>query len=180
MKLENIRKAKKEDEVINLIMSAAGEIFLSMDPSFTGERARNVCQFLFQSENNKLSFENCFVYEKNNVIMGMIIVYDQNIEINLIENQKFLLLKKYGVEVVIPIEGLKNSYYIDSIAVEDGYQGQGVGKSLLGFVVDKFKNCSLIVDIEKNLARSLYEKFGFEVFNTIDLFGNSYYQMEKR
>ncbi|UUV17003.1 GNAT family N-acetyltransferase [Fusobacteria bacterium ZRK30] len=178
MKADNIRKAKKEDKVVDLIMSAAGEIFLPMDPSFTGNKAREVCQFLFQSEYNKLSFENCFVYEKNNTIMGMVIVYDQNLETSLGENQRAILFKEYNIDVDFPIEGIKNSYYIDSIAVGDRYQGQGIGKSLLQFVTDKFNPCGLIVDVEKKSARSLYEKVGFKILNNIDLFGNHYYQMK--
>ncbi|WP_028857418.1 GNAT family N-acetyltransferase [Psychrilyobacter atlanticus] len=178
MKADNIRKAKKEDKVVDLIMSAAGEIFLPMDPSFKNEKAREVCKFLFQSEYNKLSFENCFVYEKNNTIMGMVIVYDQNLEISLGENQSSILLEEYNVDVNFPIEGIKNSYYIDSIAVGDKYQGQGIGKSLLQFITDKFNPCGLIVDVEKTSARSLYEKMGFKILNNIDLFGNHYYQMK--
>ncbi|OQY41905.1 MAG: hypothetical protein B6227_03770 [Fusobacteriia bacterium 4572_74] len=129
MKLDNIRRAKKEDKVIDLIMSAAGEIFFSMDPSFVGE------------------------------------------------NQRSLLLKQYNVDVISSIEGIKNSYYIDSIAVGDRYQRQGIGKSLLQFVTGKFNSCSLIVDVEKNSARLLYEKMGFKILNSIDLFRNHYYQM---
>lgn len=178
MKLDNIRRAKKEDEVIDLIMSAAGEIFFPMDPSFVGDKARKVCQYLFQNEHNKLSFENCFIYEKDKIIMGMIIIYNQNLELSLGEVQRSLLLKKYGVDTILPIEGVKNSYYIDSIAVGDGYRGQGIGKFLLQFVINKFSPCSLIVDVEKKLARSLYEKMGFKILNTINLFGNRYYQMK--
>ena len=178
MKLDNIRKAKKEDNIVDLIMSAAGEIFLPMDPSFKGGKAREVCQFLFQSKYNKLSFENCFVYEKNNTIMGMVIVYHENLEVSLGENQRSILLEKYDVDVDFPIEGIKNSYYIDSIAVKDKYRGQGIGKSLLQFVIKNFNPCGLIVDIEKKSARSLYEKMGFEVLNNIDLFGHHYHQMK--
>jgi ribosomal protein S18 acetylase RimI-like enzyme len=177
MKSDNIRRAKKEDRVVDLIMSAAEEIFFPMDPSFVDDKARDVCQFLFRSKHNKLSFENCFVYEKNNIIMGMVIIYDQNLEISLGENQKSILLKKYGVDAVLPIEGVEDSCYIDSIAVGDRYQGQGIGKSLLQFVIDEFDHCSLIVDVEKKSARSLYEKMGFKILNSIDLFGNRYYQM---
>ena len=177
MKSDNIRKAKKEDRVVDLIMSAAGEIFFPMDPSFTGDKARDVCQFLFENKHNKLSFENCFIYEKNKVIMGMIIIYDQNLEMSLGIHQRSLLLKKYNVNAAIPIEGVKNSYYIDSIAVGDRYQGQGIGKSLLQFVIDEFDYCSLIVDVEKKSARFLYEKMGFKVLNSINLFGNCYHQM---
>ena len=159
-------------------MSAAGEIFLPMDPSFKGDKAREVCQFLFQNECNKLSFENCFVYEKNNIIMGMVIIYDQSLDMSLGENQRSILSEKYGVDADIPVEGVKNSYYIDSIAVGESYQGQGIGKSLLQFVMDEFNPCGLIVDVEKKSARSLYEKMGFKVLNNIDLFGNHYYQMK--
>lgn len=180
MKLNYIRKAKKEDEVVDLIMSAAGEIFFPMDPSFVGSKAREVCQFLFQSKHNKLSFENCFIYEKNNIILGMIIIYDQNLEMNLGENQRSLLLNKYQVDIILPIEGVKNTHYIDSISVKNSYQGQGIGKALLQFVIDKFDHCSLIVDVEKKLARSLYEKLGFKVLNSIPLFGNCYYQMRTK
>lgn len=178
MKSDNIRRAKREDQVVDLIMSAAGEIFLPMDPSFTGEKARKVCQFLFQNRCNKLSFENCFVYEKDNTVMGMVIVYHQSLEEGLGKNQSSILSKEYNIDIKLPIEGVKDSYYIDSIAVGDRYQGQGIGKSLLHFVTDKFNPCGLIVDIEKKSARSLYEKMGFKILNNIDLFGNHYYQMK--
>lgn len=49
-----------------------------------------------------------------------------------------------------------------SIAVVSGHRGQGVGTELLTALLGRLDRCSLAVD-ERNPARRLYERLGFEV-----------------
>lgn len=49
-----------------------------------------------------------------------------------------------------------------SIAVVSGRRGHGVGTELLGALLRRVERCSLAVD-QRNPARRLYERLGFEV-----------------
>ncbi len=56
--------------------------------------------------------------------------------------------------------------FVDSIAVEEGYRGQGIGHKLLNYVrglcrEGKFDGLELQVNAINTAARAMYEKYGF-------------------
>ena len=56
--------------------------------------------------------------------------------------------------------------FIDSMAVADGYRGQGIGRSLFAFVKDikqqrGLDGIELQVNAKNQNARAMYEKYGF-------------------
>lgn len=60
-----------------------------------------------------------------------------------------------------------------SLAVSKNYQGQGIGKKLLEYILNKTdKNISLEVNTNNLIAISLYQKLGFEINKQI----NNYYE----
>lgn len=60
-----------------------------------------------------------------------------------------------------------------SLAVSKNYQGQGIGKKLLEYILNNTdKNISLEVNTNNLIAISLYQKLGFEINKQI----NNYYE----
>jgi ribosomal protein S18 acetylase RimI-like enzyme len=62
---------------------------------------------------------------------------------------------------------------IGPIGVDPAFQGQGVGKALLGSVLEMGDETSPIAYFEADVDRnvSLYEKFGFRVIGQRDILG---------
>ena len=63
-------------------------------------------------------------------------------------------------------------YFINNVAVLPDFQGRGVGTRLLAFAEGKAKSaglgiCSLCVEIENVGARSLYERLGYRMVDTV-------------
>ena len=73
--------------------------------------------------------------------------------------------KPAGVVLLDP-RGVAGSPYIKSIAVFPEFRGQGIGKGLLSFAENLFRNDSkhlfICVSSFNHRAGKLYEKFGFE------------------
>ena len=79
-------------------------------------------------------------------------------------------LKALGKDAQIEKECFDDEFYIDSIAVDEKFRGQGLAKELIlhSFARAKelgHKKVSLIVDINKPKVRKFYESLGFK-FNT--------------
>ncbi|APA82175.1 GNAT family N-acetyltransferase [Francisella tularensis] len=67
----------------------------------------------------------------------------------------------------------KKTIRVYSLAVSKNYQGQGIGKKLLEYILNNTdKNISLEVNTNNLIAISLYQKLGFEINKQI----NNYYE----
>ncbi|AEB27994.1 ribosomal protein S18-alanine N-acetyltransferase [Francisella hispaniensis] len=67
----------------------------------------------------------------------------------------------------------KKTIRVYSLAVSKNYQGQGIGKKLLEYILNNSdKNISLEVNTNNLIAISLYQKLGFEINKQI----NNYYE----
>ena len=79
-------------------------------------------------------------------------------------------LKALGKDAQVEKECFDDEFYIDSIAVDEKFRGQGLAKELIlhSFARAKelgHKKVSLIVDVNKPKVRKFYESLGFK-FNT--------------
>ncbi|AEB27096.1 Acetyltransferase [Francisella cf. novicida Fx1] len=67
----------------------------------------------------------------------------------------------------------KKTIRVYSLAVSKNYQGQGIGKKLLEYILNNTdKNISLEVNTNNLIAISLYQNLGFEINKQI----NNYYE----
>ncbi|MFD2329798.1 GNAT family N-acetyltransferase [Cohnella sp. GCM10020058] len=81
-------------------------------------------------------------------------------------------------------EADEDEYYIDAVAVSPAYQGRGFAKALIRHaeqeaVAREYAAIGLNVDIEKEGARALYARLGFEEDKRISINGHPYRHMRK-
>lgn len=169
-----MRQAKKEDNYTNLVLAAAEAVF----KTYQITPIETVVDFLTKNKNNKYSYQNTIVLEKNHKIIGILIGYDAVKEQFLAENQTIQIKQNFNKQVVIEAnEALKNTFYIDTIAIDEKYQRQGLGQKLIEEVIKTQTAVSLICEINNQKAFDLYQKLGFKVVNKTHLFNNQYYKM---
>jgi ribosomal protein S18 acetylase RimI-like enzyme len=60
--------------------------------------------------------------------------------------------------------------HLDSVAVEPGWQGRGIGSALLEFALEKVRESGVAIVLETGTPRNvpLYERLGFHVAEEVD------------
>ncbi|QIV95330.1 ribosomal-protein-alanine N-acetyltransferase [Allofrancisella inopinata] len=92
-----------------------------------------------------------------------------------IEKQKLFFVAKVNDQLAgyILCFEYKKSIRIYSLAVNEKFQGKGIGKSLLNYLItNSTKNIYLEVNVNNSNAIALYEKLNFTIYKTIP----NYYQ----
>ncbi|MBK2092841.1 GNAT family N-acetyltransferase [Francisella philomiragia] len=92
-----------------------------------------------------------------------------------IDKQKYFFVAKInnGLAGYILCFEYKKTIRVYSLAVSKNYQGQGIGKKLLEYILNNSdKNISLEVNTNNLIAISLYQKLGFVINKQI----NNYYE----
>lgn len=181
-----IVQAKKEKNLTlsYLILNAID----SFANTLTGEHEKDkillTLNFYTNMDYGRLSYNNIWVYKKDNKNIGMIIAYDSNqaekLDKPLLEylETKDSHVKKFNKEC------FEDEFYIDTISINEDFQGQGIGKKLISFIEEKakdlsFKKLSLLVEYENHNALRLYEKIGFVKNTTLVLSKHNYHHMIK-
>jgi ribosomal protein S18 acetylase RimI-like enzyme len=123
--------------------------------------------FFAENVNNQYSYQNCWVAEDNNRVVGAVNVYDGALLSELRQPVIDYLRNKFGKELSVEDETQAGEFYIDTIGVHPNEQGRGIGTKLLQFVVDDFvtnrgQTLGLLVDDENPDAKRLYLKMGFK------------------
>lgn len=163
-----IRKATKHD-----VDSIAPILLLVLEKivyAFIGEnvytKAQNFLIYFLNSENNQYSYQNCYVAERGNEIIGVVNLYKGSD----LEQLRHPVLKYidqyYATDLHIEDETQKGEYYIDTIAVKSNEQGNGVGSQMLQhlineYVTNKKQTLGLLVNENNPNAKKLYLKMGF-------------------
>ena len=90
-----------------------------------------------------------------------------------VNKQKYFFVAKIqdlSVVYILCFE-YKRTIRVYSLAVGKNYQGQGIGKKLLQYILDNSsKNISLEVNVNNFKAICLYRKLGFKINKQIDNF----------
>ncbi len=124
------------------------------------------------------------MYEKDNQIVGLILAYNSNdvkkLDAPILEHlkSKNIYLNSFDKEC------FENEFYIDTVSVNENFQGKGIAKELFSFIEKKakelgFKKVSLLVDFENPKALALYEKIGFKKNTILEVSNHSYHHMIK-
>lgn len=166
-----IKNAQKQDAkiCIKLLNLAMEDIAYKLSGYDDPIKSDEILEKFFESETNRLSYKNVYVYKRDDVIIAAMCAYFGGDTAKL-DREISQHLKALGKDAQIEKECFDDEFYIDSIAVDEKFRGQGLAKELIlhSFARAKelgHKKVSLIVDINKPKVRKFYESLGFK-FNT--------------
>ena len=166
-----IKNAQKQDAkiCIKLLNLAMEDIAYKLSGYDDPVKSDEILEKFFVSETNRLSYKNVYVYKRDDVIIAAMCAYFGGDAAQL-DSEISQHLKALGKDAQIEKECFDDEFYIDSIAVDEKFRGQGFAKELIlhSFAKAKelgYKKVSLIVDVNKPKVRKFYESLGFK-FNT--------------
>jgi len=166
-----IKNAQRQDAkiCIKLLNLAMEDIAYKLSGYDDPLKSDEILEKFFESETNRLSYKNVYVYKRDDVIIAAMCAYFGGDAWQL-DREISQHLKALGKDAQIEKECFDDEFYIDSIAVDEKFRGQGLAKELIlhSFARAKelgHKKVSLIVDINKPKVRKFYESLGFK-FNT--------------
>ena len=166
-----IKSAQKQDAkiCIKLLNLAMEDIAYKLSGYDDPVKSDEILEKFFVSEINRLSYKNVYVYKRDDVIIAAMCAYFGGDAAQL-DSEISQHLKALGKDAQIEKECFDDELYIDSIAVDEKFRGQGLAKELIlhSFARAKelgYKKVSLIVDVNKPKVRKFYESLGFK-FNT--------------
>ncbi len=122
----------------------------------------------FSKENNRLSYENCFVYEQDESAVGVIVAYHGSEATQLDAPIVHHLRELHKDEsITLEKEAELDEYYIDTLSVSSAHGGKGIGSKLIEaaeiYATEKgHEKIALLVNLENTRAYSLYEKLGYK------------------
>ena len=163
-----IKNAQKQDAkiCIKLLNLAMEDIAYKLSGYDDPARSDEILEKFFKSETNRLSYKNVYVYKRDDVIIAAMCAYFGGDAWQL-DSEISQHLKALGKDAQIEKECFDDEFYIDSIAVDEKFRGQGLAKELIlhSFARAKelgHKKVSLIVDVNKPKVRKFYESLGFK------------------
>ena len=166
-----IKNAQKQDAkiCIKLLNLAMEDIAYKLSGYDDPLKSDEILEKFFVSETNRLSYKNVYVYKRDDVIIAAMCAYFGGDAWQL-DREISQHLNALGKDAQIEKECFDDEFYIDSIAVDEKFRGQGLAKELIlhSFAKAKelgYKKVSLIVDVNKPKVRKFYESLGFK-FNT--------------
>lgn len=187
-----IEPALKEDvhEIVPLLRAAIGDIAYTLagtsgdeaDEADEAETDRILGEFFVQ-EGNRLSYTHVLVDRREDGVAGMLLCYSGNGAAAL--DTPFLPRAGAGDGTrSIVTEAQEGDYYLDSIAVAERYQGQGVARQLIAAFEQKgaaagMSRLSLIVEPGNARAEALYRKLGYTEDGGLLVSGSRYIRMIK-
>ena len=180
-----IRQARVEDAfaISPLIYDAIGDIANNL----TGEEKlpkilASLAQFVTETA-NRHSYLNTYVAVQDEVILGIVVLYDGKTGYKL-DRQLEAQLANKGIHVHLDVEAHEDEYYIDTICVAKNARGLGIGTKLLQFAEQRgkelgYNKLSLNVEVEKVDARRLYERMGYVITEPWTIIGDPFHHMVK-
>jgi len=181
-----IRTARAEDagQVVPLIHTAIGRIANTLTGTTDDQEALKIVGEFFTQLGNRLSYENTIVYEVDGQVVGFLLAYHGSHSEELDKPFVDRIRSVSGKEVTFVKEAHDDEYYLDSVAVNDAFQGQGIGKKLMDAFEQQGKErgyykLALLVEMDNEAAYQLYVKKGYHVDGEITVSGYHFRHMIK-
>lgn len=180
-----IRPALPSDapQLAKLINMAMLEITYQFIGKEDKEEADRFMELLVREKNNQYSYQNIFVLQEGDTILGQICIYDGARCKELRQHVWDKIKEIYGRDYHAQEETQDGEMYIDTFAVLPETRGRGLGKQLLHFAIDHFvhkqhKTLGLLVDNDNPNAKRLYLAMGFHIVDEKRIFGKQMEHMQ--
>ncbi|MCC5919831.1 MAG: GNAT family N-acetyltransferase [Cyclobacteriaceae bacterium] len=165
-----IRKASIEDSknIAYYLMMAMDEIVYQFIGLASRDKAIQFLESLIILKNNQYSYENCWMVEIKNQIVGAALIYDGG-ELHKLRKPVTMAIKnKFNRDFVPEDETQAGEFYIDCVAIHPNQQGKGLGTKIFDFLINEYvkerKNTlGLLVDKKNPKAKALYLRLGFRL-----------------
>ncbi|WP_419871888.1 GNAT family N-acetyltransferase [Candidatus Pristimantibacillus sp. PTI5] len=183
-----IEPAGKEDvqEVMPLLLAAIGHIAYTLAGTDDSREAVRILSNFYAREDNRISYKHVLVDRREDGIAGMLLSYagDGAVALDLPFVNREGRRSGARANETIAVEAKEGEYYLDSIAVDERYQGQGIAKALISAFERKgleqgYKRLSLIVEPDNARAYALYKKLNYIEDGSIQVSGSRYIRMVK-
>lgn len=166
-----------------LIAQAIGDIAQHMTGETEQEAVLQGLAALVEGNNTRHSYRYTHIAERDGEVAGVLVLYFGADALELDQNLQAALLKK-GYRLPIEPEAYSDEWYIDTVSVNPGFQGQGIGTKLLEYAEKKAieaggSKLSLNVEVEKEGAIRLYERLGFRTVEPWSIIGEPFLHMVK-
>ncbi|MBB4802774.1 ribosomal protein S18 acetylase RimI-like enzyme [Flavobacterium nitrogenifigens] len=174
----NIRKADKSDSkyIAPILLLAMEDIIYKFLNKKDYASAKDFLEYFIERENNQYSYQNCFVAEESDEIIGAVNIYN-GADIETLRNPIIEFVRKnHNPEFDPEFETKEGEFYIDSLGVNPNHQGKGIGSKLLVFLINEYvhqnkQTLGLLVEEDNPLAKNLYLKLGFKIVGEKTLVG---------
>lgn len=185
-----IRRAQSQDieAIIDLVMIVLHDMELDLFQKLSDEEIKEMMILAAAYPNYRYHPSRCFVYEDNGDIVGVAVGYRGDEEDILDDAFNNILIDKgYPQEwrlLGVDSEAYDDEWYLDTIAIDEHYRGQGIGKSLLKVMIEEAivhqgLPIGLNVDLNNDKAKKLYEKIGFKPVGICRIGSHTYDHMQK-
>jgi ribosomal protein S18 acetylase RimI-like enzyme len=164
-----IRKAELNDvnKVAECLLLAMEEIVFEFIGESNPEKAFEFMYWCVLSENTQYSYQNAWVAEMDNEVIGAVVLYDgadlKKLRSSVKDYLKHVTSKPFEPED----ETGPGEMYIDSFGVSEKHQGKGVGSKMLEHLIQEYHvnlglTLGLLVEKNNPAAKRLYERLGFK------------------
>lgn len=164
----------REDLVRFLLMAGEGLFEHLFENAYPGLTAIDALGLAVGDEASPYYFENAYLVEDEGTIKGCLIAFPAE-QIGLPEIA-YSVLPRERLDPVLPLftGHVPNSFYINTLAVNEEARGQGVGGLLLDFAAElargaNYDSLTLHAWGDNETALSLYKSKGFECVDRIPI-----------
>ena len=184
MNVINVRPATQGDVSLAVegLRLSIGDLADRVFGSVPGHPTPDVLADLFTSPRGRFSYRYATIAEWNGQPVGFLVAYPSRWMPRLYLELGRLLLVRFSIVDIIrsvwPLrafakvqEARRGEYYVSNLAVSPQYEGRGIGSRLLAYVDEQaqkyhLRKCSLLVDVQNDRARNLYERSGYHIRRT--------------
>ena len=181
-----IRQACRDEaaEIAPLVQAAVGDIAAELANSPHNDAVQDLLVQLIECEGTRIGYSFIDVVELDGAVGGMAVSYSGRI-LEAANKPTFRFLRRYyeGLpkliqQNVLPLlqakEAEADEYYLDALAVNPRFRGQGLGTALLKHVHRKakkngFEKTSLLVEHGNLGAYRLYRKIGYKAAGEVTM-----------
>ncbi|WP_375324066.1 GNAT family N-acetyltransferase [Flagellimonas sp. GZD32] len=159
----NVNDSKAIAEILMLVMDTIIFEFIGDDSM---EKAKSFLESWVSKKANQYSYQNCWVADSGEAIVGVVNVYDgtdyQRLRVPIMAE----ISTRFHTNITLENETENGEIYIDSIGVSPEFQGKGIGSKLLNYLIGAYAHkhrttIGLLVDVDNFGAHRLYQRLGF-------------------
>jgi len=129
---------------------------------------------ILREESGNESYENAIIAEYQNEIIGIVYSYPAKFHEISEETRNFFPSDRLKFLADFYNSRVDHSLFLDSIYVDEKFRGQGIGSKLIALTKQKakdqgYKQLSLMVMSDNQVARKAYERSNFRIVKHIDI-----------